>query len=99
MNQAHIEVAAGQELEHSEGASHISLLVEDCLHHVCSGNEEPILGNEEASSNCHKDTIVSLRNDGKDGVAKIRFCSVGGFGSVSATWGLALMRLQASHLS
>lgn len=69
-------MVAGQELKNAEGASNGTLFIKDSFYYMRSSDEDTVLSNEEAGSDRNKDTVLSLRDNGEDGLAKISLRSV-----------------------
>lgn len=69
-------MVVGQELKNAEGASNITLFIKDSFYYMRSSDEDTVLSNEEAGPDRNKDTILSLRDNGKDSLAEVRLRSV-----------------------
>lgn len=69
-------MVVGQELKNAEGASNITLFIKDSFYYMRSSDEDTVLSNEEAGPDRNKDTVLSLRDNGKDSLAEVRLRSV-----------------------
>jgi hypothetical protein len=90
MDRSYIVVATRQKLKNTKGASGFTLRIKNSFDYMRSGDENTVLGNEEAGSDGNKETILPLGDDGEDRVTDIGLLSVACPGGVTAPWCLSI---------